>query len=118
MNINLRNKKPPIYNRKYQISNELADLDPIIAKILSARGVTKEEHFCYRLKSLAPISSLENINDAVDLLIKHKEHKIVVVGDFDVDGATSVALLLRCLRILDSIILIISCLIDLMMAMV
>jgi len=98
MNINLRNKKPPIYNRKYQISNELADLDPIIAKILSARGVTKEEHFCYRLKSLAPISSLENINDAVDLLIKHKEHKIVVVGDFDVDGATSVALLLRCLK--------------------
>ncbi|MEC7860822.1 MAG: hypothetical protein VX469_06080 [Pseudomonadota bacterium] len=45
MNINFRNKKTPIYNRKYQISNELADLDPIIAKILSARGVTKDANF-------------------------------------------------------------------------
>jgi len=98
MDINLGNKKPPIYDRKYQISSELAGLDPAIAKILSARGVTKEEHFCYRLKSLAPISSLENINDAVDLLIKNKEQQIVIVGDFDADGATSVALLMRCLE--------------------
>jgi single-stranded-DNA-specific exonuclease len=44
------------------------------------------------------VGSLENIDAAVDLLMQMREQRIVIVGDFDVDGATSSALMLRCLR--------------------
>jgi single-stranded-DNA-specific exonuclease len=47
---------------------------------------------------LAPISLLENVDAAVDLLIAKRAGRITVVGDFDVDGATSAVLMLRCLR--------------------
>ena len=90
--------KPPIYNKKCENIDNLSDLDPLIAKILSARGVIKKEDYIYKLGNLAPISSLEFVSEAVDLLIEHKGNKILIVGDYDVDGATSTALLMRCLK--------------------
>ncbi len=50
------------------------------------------------LKRLLPVGSLDNLDEAIDLLLAHRQGHIVVVGDFDADGATSVALMLRCLR--------------------
>ena len=42
--------------------------------------------------------ALEGVEDAVALMRRHRNGRIVVVGDFDADGATSTALVLRCLR--------------------
>jgi hypothetical protein len=39
---------------------------------------------------------------AVRLILEHRERRILVVGDFDADGATSTALIVRCLRAGDS----------------
>jgi len=62
------------------------------------RGVTSIGELDNGLASLAPVSSLDNVDAAVDLLLSNRDERIVIVGDFDVDGATSTALMLRCLR--------------------
>ena len=91
------NNQSEIVERKYSKNDNLKSLDPIIAKILSSRGITNIEQTNYNLSSLAPISSLENVNSAVNVLIENMNEQIVIVGDYDVDGATGVSLLMRCL---------------------
>ena len=80
------------------IPAELTAFDPVLARVYAARGVNTPEDLDYRLARLAPVSTLENVAAAVDLLLAHRGGRILVVGDFDVDGATSTALMLRCLR--------------------
>ena len=62
------------------------------------RGLTTPDELNYGLAQLAPVSALENIDAAAELVISKRDERIIVVGDFDVDGATSTALVLRCLR--------------------
>ncbi len=76
----------------------LAGLHPVIARLYAARGVRSAEDLDYSLRKLAPVSSLAGIDAAIELLVAHREQAIIVVGDFDADGATSTALVLRCLR--------------------
>ena len=76
----------------------LSTLDPISARLFAARGVSDPAELDYALSRLAPVSLLENVDAAVDLLIASRQQRIIVVGDFDVDGATSAVLMLRCLR--------------------
>ena len=76
----------------------LSDLDPVHARLFAMRGVSTASELDYGLANLAPVGSLDNVDAAVDLLLSKKDERIVVVGDFDVDGATSTALVLRCLR--------------------
>lgn len=76
----------------------LAGLDPVLARLYAARGVTDRAELDYGLARLAPVGSLCGIPEAVDLLLARRQVRIVVIGDFDVDGATSTALVVRCLR--------------------
>lgn len=62
------------------------------------RGLTAAEELDYGLARLAPVSALPNIDEAAQLVIANRDKRIIVVGDYDVDGATSTALVLRCLR--------------------
>lgn len=77
---------------------ELSVLDPLVAHVYAQRGVASARELDYGLAQLLPIGSLEHVDEATDLLLKNRDSRITVVGDFDVDGATSTALLLRCLR--------------------
>jgi single-stranded-DNA-specific exonuclease len=76
----------------------LGDIDPLHARLFAMRGLTSAGQLNYGLAQLAPVSALENIDEAASLVIANREQRIIVVGDFDVDGATSTALMLRCLR--------------------
>jgi single-stranded-DNA-specific exonuclease len=76
----------------------LGDIDPLHARLFAMRGLTDPGQLDYGLARLAPIGLLENIDAAAELVIAHRDARIIVVGDFDVDGATSTALMLRCLR--------------------
>ena len=62
------------------------------------RGLTTVEELDNRLACLAPVGALENIDQAAQLVIENRDQRIIVVGDYDVDGATSTALVIRCLR--------------------
>ena len=76
----------------------LRDFDPVLARVYAARGISTPEELDHSLNKLAPISSLNGVADAVDLLLEFRDRHVTVIGDFDADGATSTALVLRCLR--------------------
>jgi single-stranded-DNA-specific exonuclease len=88
----------PIIRREGRQAIRLGGIDPLLARLYAARGITDAGQLDYGLARLAPVSSLDNIDAAVELLLSHQNNRIIVVGDFDVDGATSTALILRCLR--------------------
>ncbi|MDQ9010863.1 single-stranded-DNA-specific exonuclease RecJ [Acinetobacter gerneri] len=70
-----------------------------IAEILARRGVASEQELDLKLKYLlAP--NLKGLETAIDLLDQalDQQQKIVVVGDYDADGATSTALMILVLR--------------------
>lgn len=79
--------------------SSLADLHPVLRRVYAARGVSTREDLDLRLNCLLPVSRMKGLPAAVELLIEMRDRQegIVVVGDFDADGATSTALVLRAL---------------------
>lgn len=88
----------PLLQRPVRDARLFDELHPIIARIYAARGVGGPAELDYSLRRLLPIGSLDGLTPAVELLLKHRDRRITVIGDFDADGATSTALVLRCLR--------------------
>ncbi len=76
------------------------DLHPLLKRIYAARGVREAAELQLGLDQLIPVSRLGGIGAAVELLCDHyrRGSRIVIVGDFDADGATSTALVVRQLR--------------------
>jgi len=76
-----------------------ASVHPVLRRVYAARGVQSVSDVSPALDRLLPVGTLEGVQDAAALLLKHRtEGHILVVGDFDADGATSTALVLRALR--------------------
>ena len=76
----------------------MLQVDPILRRLYTTRGITGSEQLDYTLQRLAPVRTLSGIDAAVELVLKHRNKRIIVIGDFDADGATSTALVIRCLR--------------------
>lgn len=74
-------------------------VSPFIAQILARRGVQSEQELELKLKHLlAPnMKGLEQAIQIMDQAIDENK-KIVIVGDYDADGATSTALMVLALR--------------------
>jgi single-stranded-DNA-specific exonuclease len=73
-------------------------LHPVLRRIYLARGVRAADDLDLSLDRLLPVSTLESISAAVDLLLEHRAAgRVLVIGDFDADGATSTALVVRAL---------------------
>lgn len=74
-------------------------LPPLFAKILARRGVQSEQELELKLKYLlAPkMKGLELAIQLIDQAIDENK-KIVIVGDYDADGATSTALMMLALK--------------------
>lgn len=77
-----------------------AALHPVLRRVYAARGVAAAGELELGLRNLLPVTSLPGIEEGVDLLLGHLERgsRVLVVGDYDADGATSTALILRQLR--------------------
>jgi single-stranded-DNA-specific exonuclease len=75
-------------------------LHPVLRRVYAARGVAHAEELDLSLERLLPVSSLERVEGAAQLLAAHRAGRVLVVGDFDADGATGSALLVRALRAL------------------
>ena len=79
---------------------DLIGLPDALSRVLNSRGISSNQQIDYSLKRLLPPQNLSNINDAAHLLAEAitADANIVIVGDFDADGATSCALAIGCLK--------------------
>jgi len=73
-------------------------LHPVLGRVYAARGVRSAGELDHSLERLLPVSTLEGVPAAVELLLGHRGRRVLVIGDFDADGATSSALMVRALR--------------------
>lgn len=82
---------------KHQLS---AAIPPLLQRVLAARAVTCDADITLSFKTLLPPNLLAGIDAAVALLIAQleKQGRVLIVSDFDADGATSCVLALRALR--------------------
>jgi len=73
---------------------------PVLQRIYAARGLQQDTELDLALHKLLPPSALLNMPQAVALLWQCLQYqkRILIVADFDADGATSCALGLLCLR--------------------
>lgn len=79
-------------------------IPPLLRRIYLNRGVSSVEQLEKAAKALHSYQQLHGIDAAVELLFKaiKQQKRIIVVGDFDADGATSSALSVLALRMLGS----------------
>lgn len=79
---------------------ELEGLPPLLQRIYAARQIKSKRELDYSFSQLLPFDQLKGINAAVALLIEalESQQSVLVVGDFDCDGATSTALAMKGLR--------------------
>ena len=77
------------------------EVHPVLQRIYAARGIRPEDARP-RLSTLLPPDGLPGLDQAVDLLRNaiERQARIVVVGDFDADGATGTAVAVLGLRLL------------------
>ena len=82
------------------ISPELQQIHPVLARIYAARGVQSPNEVQHLLKNLALPHQFLGMPQAIALLTEalQQQQRMVIVGDFDADGATSTALVVLALR--------------------
>lgn len=75
-------------------------LHPILRRLYLSRGVTRSDELQRNAAALLPFGQLKGIAAASALLIEalEQQQRIVIVGDFDADGATSTAVLMSGLK--------------------
>ncbi|EFQ5942969.1 single-stranded-DNA-specific exonuclease RecJ [Salmonella enterica] len=71
-----------------------ADLPPLLRRLYASRGVRSARELERSVKGMLPWQQLSGIDNAVEILYNafREGTRIIVVGDFDADGATSTAL--------------------------
>lgn len=76
-----------------------AGLHPVLRRVLAARQVSAAQ-LGPRLPQLIPVNSLPGVQAAAERLAgaRQRGERVLVIGDFDVDGATATALSVSCLR--------------------
>ncbi|PJD95479.1 MAG: single-stranded-DNA-specific exonuclease RecJ [Legionella sp.] len=72
----------------------------VLKRIFIARGVKDEKELDKQLQTLLPFHTLKGIELACERLEQalHLQQRILIIGDFDADGATSTALAVTALR--------------------
>jgi len=76
------------------------DVHPLLRRLYAARSLNAADDLQLALDRLIPVRQLGGIDIAIELLCRHytAKSRVVVIGDFDADGATSTALVVRQLQ--------------------
>lgn len=79
-----------------------ANHSPVLQRIYALRGLTEESQIDKSFQALQPFNVLRDIDKACFRLEQalRKQQRILIVGDFDADGATSTALSVTALRLM------------------
>ena len=77
-----------------------AAMHPLLQRVYRQRGLTGEQELDLALANLIPPHELLGMTTAVDLLVAALDHqrRVLIVSDFDADGATSCALAICALQ--------------------
>lgn len=78
---------------------------PVLLRVFAARGIVSEEQLDKRLQALLPFTTLTDIDKAA-VRLEHAlslQQRILIIGDFDADGATSSALAVAALRTMGAV---------------
>ncbi|KTD17231.1 single-stranded-DNA-specific exonuclease RecJ [Legionella jordanis] len=91
--------------KQRQVPAPLASLSSypeFLQRIFASRGITHEAQLDKNLQALLPFKDLMDIGKAASRLEKalREQEKILIVGDFDADGATSTTLAVSALRLM------------------
>lgn len=91
--------KKLIKRREIPIGNSVSN-HPLLDRLYRARRIQNTKELDRTLKSMLNPNQLYGIEQSVNLLVEayQQQQKIVIVGDFDADGATSTALSVLALR--------------------
>ena len=91
-----------IVTRPFDLSGcDFADqLDPLLQRIYQSRGIDSQASLDRRLNFLPEPQSMTGLDAATQRLVTaaEKQQSVLIVGDFDADGATSSALMVLGLR--------------------
>ncbi|MDF1643783.1 MAG: single-stranded-DNA-specific exonuclease RecJ [Pseudomonadales bacterium] len=81
---------------------DCAEIDPLLQRIFASRGVTSPQQIQYQLGNLENPNQLKGISAATALLEEalRKHQRILIIGDYDADGATSTTVVVLALRAL------------------
>ena len=79
-----------------------AGVDPLLARLLAARGIRHPDEIRLDLAGLLPPDTMRGLPEAVARLSRaiDDQEPILVVGDYDCDGATAIAIAVQGLRML------------------
>ncbi len=71
-----------------------SDIPPVLQRIYLARGISDDQELDLRLQHLQKPDNLKGLPAAISLLVEAvtQQQRVLIVGDFDADGATSCAL--------------------------
>ncbi len=77
-----------------------AGTHPLLARIYAARGIQSRDELDYSLKAMLPPAQLKGVREAAELLADAIEAgaRMLIVADYDCDGATACAVGIRALR--------------------
>ncbi|MGE3920144.1 MAG: DHH family phosphoesterase, partial [Gammaproteobacteria bacterium] len=89
-----------VQRKKNHLPENLKNLHPILQQVYANRGVTNMDDLEKGLSGLLPYNGMLNIDKAITLLyqVMIENKKILIVGDFDADGATSTAVAVSALK--------------------
>ncbi|WP_339891118.1 single-stranded-DNA-specific exonuclease RecJ [Neptuniibacter pectenicola] len=97
--------KALVINRRESADPNLpifSQANPVLARIYASRGIHDLDGLGRNLNELLPDSGLAGIDGAVARLVRalHQQERIMIIGDFDCDGATSTAVAVLALRMM------------------
>lgn len=95
--------KEPVIIRQREIPAGIdldTDLDPLLQRIYLSRKISSKDELDYGLKNLPSPMLMKGMLEAVALIteVLEADSKILIIGDFDVDGATSTCVMVKGLQ--------------------
>lgn len=90
MKLNISRRTIPDINAAF------TQLPPILARLFASRGVVADQELNYSASGLHHFGTMAGMSKALEILCEAqlKQRKIIIVGDFDADGATSTCVLM------------------------
>ncbi|MFT7306551.1 MAG: single-stranded-DNA-specific exonuclease, partial [Candidatus Azotimanducaceae bacterium] len=91
--------------RRRPISRTLVGVSPLLSRLFTGRGIRSASEMDLGLKQLLPPTDLKGIREAAELVgnAVRSKRRILILGDFDADGATSCVLMVDGLKTLGAL---------------